>query len=69
MNFPSNHEQLDADARLDEVARILASGILRLRYRRLLKRIPAHGTREDELELGASSSTPVSEPAESREPQ
>jgi len=46
----------DPATRLGELARILAEAILRARHRRLLKRIPARGTREKELELLASSS-------------
>ena len=48
---------LTADARLDEVARILAEAILRARHRRILKRIPSAWTTEKQLELCASART------------
>ena len=47
----------DPAARLDELARLLAEAILRARHRRILKEIPARGTREKELELVARTST------------
>ncbi len=53
----SDREPLDADDRLDEVAKLLAVGILRAKLRRNLKRNLAGGTRENVLELCAASRT------------
>ncbi len=51
-----NDVSIDPAARLDEVAKIFAGGILRYRHRQLLKPIPAPGTPENRLELCASTS-------------
>lgn len=48
-----------ADSRLDEVASLLARGILRAHLRRRIKAIPRRGTTEIRLEVSALSSAPV----------
>ena len=61
MKDPKYSDSLDAASRLDEVARILALGILRAKLRHQRKAILAAGTRENGLELLPESSPPVRE--------
>ncbi len=53
---PTATASMDTEERLLEVARLLAEAILRSRLRAFLKRNATCGTREDSLELSASSS-------------
>lgn len=55
MSGPDDPDEMDADARLQAVARILAEGLLRSRLRAGVKGIPATGTRENPLEVSTAS--------------
>jgi hypothetical protein len=56
MNSARDPISMSADDRLDEVASIIATAVLRLRLRRLDRRNATCKTRERELELVAGSS-------------
>lgn len=59
MTSPTSPEYLESEDRLRAVAGLLAGGLLRERYRRLLKAIPGDGTTENRLEVCAPSSAHV----------
>lgn len=55
MTPPDDSYGMDADARLQAVARILAEGVLRSRLRAGVKGDPATGTTENPLEVSTAS--------------
>ena len=57
-----------ADERLDDVARILAIGLLRARFRQILKRNLPNRTTENRLELCALSSAHADRTSRTEEP-